>query len=231
MVITIDGPSGVGKTVVAWRVATVLGFDLLDTGAMYRAIGLAALRRQSNLDDPKELLYVARHAHISFDWTQRPPVLILGGEVVEKMLRTPECSDAASKVAVVEDVRKLLVDQQRAIARERGDVVSEGRDQGSVVFPEALLKIFLKADLDIRVDRRLSQLRRAGVTLDRVTLRRQMAERDNRDEEREVAPLKPTPDARIVDSTHLTEDHVVDTIVRAARERLPITSHPTSEPH
>lgn len=220
MVITIDGPSGVGKTVVAWRVAQALGFDLLDTGAMYRAVGLAAMRRQSNLDDSRELVFVARHTRLEFDWNEHPPAMILGGERVEKQLRTPECSEAASKVAVVEEVRRLLVEQQRAIGQERGNIVSEGRDQGSVVFPNALLKIFLKADLEIRVDRRLAQLRKAGVILDRVTLRRQMAERDRRDEEREVAPLKPTADAKIVDSTLLSEDEVVETIITLAKERL-----------
>src|SRR5947208_6805049 len=135
MIITIDGPAGTGKSTVAQSVAERLGFDFLDTGAMYRAVGLAALRRQANLEDPRELSFVAKHSRIEFDWTRHPPGLVLNGEPVGHLLRGSDATRAASYVAVVPAIREQLVAQQRQIGQERGDLVTAGRDQGSVVFP------------------------------------------------------------------------------------------------
>src|SRR3954463_14025132 len=130
MVITIDGPAGTGKSSVAHSVAKRLGFDFLDTGAMYRAIGLAALRRQANLEDPRELAFVARLAKIEVDWSKHPPGVTLNGEPVGHLLRAADATRAASYVAVVPAIREQLVTQQRTIGGERKNLVTEGRDQG-----------------------------------------------------------------------------------------------------
>jgi len=137
MVITIDGPAGTGKSSVALAVAQRLGFAFLDTGAMYRAVGLAAIRRNSNLEDQRELIYIARHARIEFDWSRHPPGVLLNGEPVGHMLRGSDATRAASYVAVVPAIRQMLVEQQREIGKKLGNLVTEGRDQGSVVFRDA----------------------------------------------------------------------------------------------
>src|SRR5579871_6418881 len=133
MIITIDGPAGTGKSSVALAVAERLAFDFLDTGAMYRAIGLEAIRRRANLDDPRELAFVARHCRINFDWTKRPPSVKLNNEPVGHLLRSGEVTKAASAVAIVPAIREQLVAEQQRIGREHGKLVTEGRDQGSVV--------------------------------------------------------------------------------------------------
>ncbi len=162
MVITIDGPAGTGKSTVALAVAARLRFDFLDTGAMYRAVGLAALRRQVDLDDHRDLAYVARLAKVTFDWARHPPGVLLNGEPVGHLLRGGDCTRAASHIAVVPAVREMLVAQQRAIGADRGNVVTEGRDQGTVVFPDAELKVYLDADPAERARRRVAQLRQPG---------------------------------------------------------------------
>ena len=138
MIITIDGPAGTGKSTVAHAVAERLSFDFLDTGAMYRAIGLAALRREVNLEDSRELTFVARLARLEFDWSVQPPRLLLNGEAVGHLLRAGDCTRAASYVAVVPAIREMLVTQQRQIGSDRTNLVTEGRDQGTVVFPNEI---------------------------------------------------------------------------------------------
>ena len=145
MVITIDGPAGTGKSTVALAVAERLGFDFLDTGAMYRALGLEALNRNMDLEDGRELAYVARFTKITFDWAKHPAGVLLNGKAVGHLLRGSETTRAASKVAVVGPIRDMFVQQQRQIAAERGNVVTEGRDQGTIAFPNAELKIYLDA--------------------------------------------------------------------------------------
>src|SRR5688500_2306931 len=140
MIITIDGPAGTGKSTVALAVAERLGFDFLDTGAMYRAVGFEALRRRADLENHRELEFVARHARIEFDWSRHPPGVLLNGEPVGHLLRGIDATRAASYVAVVPGIREMLVQQQRRIGGERVNLVTEGRDQGSVVFPHAEFK-------------------------------------------------------------------------------------------
>src|SRR5205814_10171261 len=154
MVITIDGPAGTGKSTVALAFTERLGFDVLDTGAMYRAVGLAALRREVNLEDARELTFVARHAKITFDWAKHPPGVLLNDEPVGHLLRGSDATRAASYVAVVPAVRAQLVEQQQKIGRERPNLVTEGRDQGTVVFPNAQLKFYLDATPHERARRR-----------------------------------------------------------------------------
>src|SRR4051794_40988839 len=145
MIVTIDGPAGTGKSSVAQAVAERLNFRFLDTGAMYRAIGLEAIRRQTNLEDQRALTFIARHVKIEFDWSRHPPGVLLNGESVGHLLGGGGARGAASYGAVVPAIREILVHQQREIGRVSGDLVTEGRDQGSVVFPDAALKFYLDA--------------------------------------------------------------------------------------
>jgi len=213
MIITIDGPAGTGKSTVAQLVAHALGFDFLDTGAMYRAVGLAALRRHTNLEDQRELAFVARSCKIVFDFTRHPPTVLLNGEPVNHLLRAGDATRAASFVAQVPAVRELLVRQQQEIGAGRENLVTEGRDQGTVVFPHADLKFYLDATPAERARRRADQLRARGETVDALALQRQIMERDTRDASRAVGPLSVPPDAQVIDTTKLTEQQVVDRIV------------------
>jgi cytidylate kinase len=218
MIITIDGPAGTGKSTVAQTVAEELAFDFLDTGAMYRAIGLAALRRNANLEDERELTYVARLARIAFDFSVRPPGITLNGEPVGHLLRAGDATRAASFVAVVPAVRELLVKQQQEIGASRPNLVTEGRDQGTVVFPRAQLKFYLDATPAERARRRASQLRARGEMVDIATLQKQITDRDWRDARRAVSPLAVPPDAEVIDTTDMPLQSVVDHIVARARQ-------------
>lgn len=219
MIITIDGPAGTGKSTVARAVADRLGYAFLDTGAMYRAIGVEALRRNANLEDARELAYIARHVRIEFDWNGHPPGVRLNGEPVGHLLRGGDATRAASYVAAVPAVRELLVRQQQQIGGERPDLVTEGRDQGSVVFPEAGLKFYLDASPAERARRRVAQLRRRGEAVDYHEVLSQIVARDTRDSGRSVGPLVVPKEAEVIDTTKLTEGDVVDLIVARASKR------------
>lgn len=218
MIITIDGPAGTGKSTVAQAVAVGLGFDFLDTGAMYRAIGLEALRREADLSDQRELAFIARHCRIEFEWKRKPPGVLLNGEPVGHMLRGAEATRAASYVAVVPGIREILVAEQQRIGHERPNLVTEGRDQGTVVFPKAELKFYLDATPHERARRRAAQLRARGEMVDPQEILDQIVARDQRDRERAVGPLSIPPDARTIDTTHITQQEVIATIIAAARE-------------
>lgn len=220
VIVTLDGPAGTGKSSVARAVAEALGFDFLDTGAMYRAIGLAAHRREADFDDPRELAYIAGHCRIEFDWDHDPPALILNGENVSHLLRSGDATAAASYVATVPQIRERLVEQQRQIGREhtaRGGLVTEGRDQGSIVFPDAAHKFFLNADPRERARRRANQLRGRGELVDEQAIYNEMLARDKRDQTRAVAPLVRPDDATEIDTTGMTQEDVVAKIVAAVR--------------
>jgi CMP/dCMP kinase len=216
MVITIDGPAGTGKSSVALAVAERLGFDFLDTGAMYRAIGLAALRRQANLEDPRELTFVAKLAKIEYDFSKHPPAVAMNGEPVGHALRGAEATKAASYVAVVPAIRAMLVKQQQDIGRSRPNLVTEGRDQGTVVFPDAELKFYLDASAAERARRRVQQLRSRGEIVDYQEILDQIESRDQRDRSRSVGPLSVPPDAEVLDTTSLTQQQVIDHIIERA---------------
>src|SRR5450432_1575723 len=217
MIITIDGPAGTGKSSVALAIAERLGFDFLDTGAMYRAIGLAALRREANLDDARELAYIARHAKIEFDWQTYPPTVRLNGEEVGHLLRGGEATRAASLVAVVPAIRQLLVQQQQQIGRERKNLVTEGRDQGSIVFPKAELKFYLDATPQERARRRVAQLRARGEIVDYSEILSQIVDRDDRDRNRAVGPLAVPKDGKLIDTTEMSQEQVIEHIVQEAK--------------
>ena len=219
MIVTLDGPAGTGKSTVARAVAERLGFDFLDTGAMYRAIGLEAVRREADLNDPRELAFVAGLCKIEFDWAHNPPAVLLNGEVVTHLLRSGEATRAASFVATVPLIRERLVEQQRQIGAEHSGrgLVTEGRDQGSVVFPNAEHKFYLDADPAERARRRARQLRDRGEVVSVREILREMIERDQRDKGRAVAPLVRPADAMLVDTGGMTQDEVIALIVNRVK--------------
>jgi CMP/dCMP kinase len=188
---------------------------------MYRAIGLEAVRRQADFNDMRGLAYIAKLAKITFDWTRNPPLTLLNGESVGHLLRGSGCTRAASYVAAVPAIRELMVQQQREIGQERGRVVTEGRDQGTVVFPDAQLKIYLDADPQERARRRAAQLRSRGEIVDVNEILDSILVRDRRDATRSVGPLAVAADARRIDTTRMTEQQVVEQIVTIAQALLP----------
>jgi cytidylate kinase len=215
VVVAIDGPAGAGKSTIAKRVAARLGFTYIDSGAMYRAVALWALRRKVDPGDMHRMEQLAIAAEIELS----PGRIQLNGEDVTDAIRTPEVSGGASKVAVIPGVRRALVAKQRAIG-ERSSVVMEGRDIGTVVFPDAEVKIFLDADPRERVRRRLQDVRAAGEQIPESVLAAQMKERDQRDSTRADAPLAQAPDAAYLDSTSLTAEEVEEAILKIVRSRV-----------
>lgn len=207
-VIAIDGPSASGKGTVAHAVARTLGFHYLDSGALYRLVALGALRRGVDLGDDPALTAVAGGLDARFAGGE----VFLGDERATEAIRTEACSAAASRVAAVPGVRAALLDRQRAFRQPPG-LVADGRDMGSLVFPDARLKVFLTASLEARAERRYKQLKDKGIAANIQTLLRDLELRDARDAARVVAPLKPAPDARILDTTGLTPDEAADAVL------------------
>jgi cytidylate kinase len=208
VVVAIDGPAGAGKSTIAKRLAGRLGFVYIDTGAMYRAVALWGLRQGVDMADMHRMEQLAAASEIDL----APGRIELNGENVTDEIRRPEVSNGASKIAVIPGVRRAMVKQQRAIG-ERTSVVMEGRDIGTVVFPNAAVKIYLDAELRERVHRRLEELRAKGQEIPEEDLAAQMKERDNRDSTRADAPLAQAPDAVYLDSTKLTLDEVEEAIL------------------
>jgi cytidylate kinase len=215
VVVAIDGPAGAGKSTIAKRVAARLGFTYIDSGAMYRAVALWALRRKIDAGDMHRMEQLAIAAEIELS----PGRIRLNGEDVTDAIRTPEVSGGASKVAVIPGVRRALVAKQRAMG-ERSSVVMEGRDIGTVVFPDAQVKIFLDADPRERVRRRLEDVRAAGEEIPESALAAQMKERDQRDSTRADGPLAQAPDAAYLDSSSLTVEEVEEAILKIVRSRV-----------
>ena len=216
-VVTIDGPAGAGKSSTARGVAEKLGYRFLDTGALYRALALAVLR--SGVDDPigTEALEVCRSVSIRPVWEGSGMGVLLDGEDVSGEIRSPRVTDLVSPLSANAAVRELLIRLQRGAARS-GGIVVEGRDIGSVVFPDAPVKVFLTAHVDERTRRRVRQLKAAGVEADLDEVRRRIEERDRRDSERDVAPLVRPDDAFDLDTTGITLDEQIGIIVRLVRE-------------
>lgn len=226
-VVAIDGPAGAGKTTVTRRVAEALGYLLVDTGALYRSVALAASLRGVDWDDADAMSELARelaerrsiHFELGALAAQR---VLLDGEDVSIAIRTQAISEGASKVSALPGVRQALLDIQRA-AGEQGGVVLEGRDIGTVVFPDAEAKFFVTASVDVRVERRFRELEQRGQPADLATIRREVELRDRRDTNRPIAPLKQASDARLIDTSGLTIEQVVELIVsdvKSVEQRL-----------
>jgi cytidylate kinase len=215
MIVTIDGPAGTGKSTAARRLAERLGFNFLDTGAMYRAVAYACLQRGIDVENPSTTSAVAAEIEIMFDGQRT----LLSGRDVSDEIRTADASRAASIVAQHPQVREQLVRQQQRLAAQ-GNFVCEGRDQGTVAFPHAESKFFLTADPRERAVRRQRELAEKGTSVPLDQLLAEQTARDERDANRAVAPLRPAADALVIDTTSLDTEGVVDLLERHVRKRM-----------
>lgn len=216
--IAIDGPAGAGKSTIAKAVAAKMGIIYVDTGAMYRAMALYMLRKGIDPDDAEKISEQCKEADISIDFRDGQQVVLLFGENVNDMIRTPQVSDMASRTSVNPDVRAKLVQLQQKLGREK-DVVMDGRDIGTVVLPDAQAKIFLTASVDVRADRRYKELLEKGQEADYDEIAAQIRERDERDMNREISPLKQAEDAVLVDTSDMTIEEVTQRIMEIIEEK------------
>jgi len=221
-VVAIDGPAGAGKSTISRRVAERLGFLYIDTGAMYRCVALAASRAGVPLEDEAKITALAESVRIQF--SARCQEVFLDGEDVTQAIREPRVSDAASRVSKIPGVRQAMVEEQRRIARGE-PVVMEGRDIGTVVFPDAPVKIFLTAEPMERARRRASELEAKGVSADIGEIARQIEERDYRDANRSDSPMVQAADAVRLDTSNLSLDEVEEAILDIAATRLKLSKN------
>ncbi|WP_068545211.1 (d)CMP kinase [Thalassotalea crassostreae] len=219
-VITIDGPSGAGKGTVSRKVAQQLGWNLLDSGAIYRVLAVAVQHHNIDVEQEEAIIPLASHLDVEFKIVEHSePRVMLEGEDVTDNIRTEEVGAVASKVAAFPRVREALLRRQRAF-KEAPGLLADGRDMGTVVFPDAPVKVFLTASAEERAKRRMIQLQQKGVDVNIGRLLDDIRQRDERDQNRAVAPLVPAEGALIVDSTELTIDQVVENILTFANEKL-----------
>ena len=210
-VITVDGPGGSGKGTIAMRLAEKLGWHFLDSGALYRLVAVAAMDRGIGADDEVALGRVADGLDVNFAISDDDMVILLDGNYITGRLRSEGVSVFASKIAAVPLVRSALVHRQRAFRKQPG-LVADGRDMGTVIFSDAILKIFLTASAEARAKRRYKQLKEKGESVNLSRLFREIEKRDERDSSRSVAPLKPAQNAHIIDSTEMSIDRVLEKI-------------------
>ena len=210
--IAIDGPAGAGKSTIAKLVAKEKGFIYVDTGAMYRAIALYLIRNNVALDDSESMVRFASQAEVSIKYVDGQQQVILNGENVNGLIRTEEVSKMASVSSAVPEIRTMLLELQRKLAREN-DVVMDGRDIGTNILPNAQYKIFLTASAEERANRRYKELVERGEECDYEKIKADIIERDERDSNRATAPLKQAEDAILVDSSNMTIDEVAKTII------------------
>jgi len=208
LIITIDGPAGTGKSTAARLLASRLELPFLDTGAMYRAVAWRCLQNRISFDNEPQVVNQAQQIQFEFSGNR----LLIDGNDPGNELRSDDVSQAASVIATLPAVREVLVDQQRKLAGEYS-LVSEGRDQGTVVFPQAECKFFLTASAEVRAERRWNDLREENLTLSKEMILEEIQQRDERDQNRKAAPLKPAEDAIIIDNSKKTREEVVNLLV------------------
>lgn len=213
--IAIDGPAGAGKSTVAKAVAKKLGLIYVDTGAMYRALGLYLIRNIIDVNDEALVISTLDSADVSIAYENGEQVVLLNGENVNGFIRTQEVSEMASACSAIPDVRKSMVKRQQALAKEK-DVVMDGRDICEVVLPDARTKIFLTASADVRAKRRYDELKAKGVECDFEEIKADIIKRDDRDMNRAASPLRKTDDATLVDTSDMSVEEVIDRIVGLA---------------
>jgi len=219
LVVTIDGPAASGKSTVARLLAEKLNATFLDTGAMYRAATLAAMQAGADLGNQKQLIDVLNKTEFKFAAAKEGMLVYVNGVDVTKQIRDPQITANARHVAASAPARERLVKMQQRFAETHGRIVTEGRDQGTVAFPDADVKFYLTADLNERVRRRRAELKTAGVEQTPEQVRENIRQRDDSDEKRFVGPLKPAVDAIVVDTTDLALEEVVDKLVVIVKER------------
>ncbi len=216
MIITIDGPAGSGKSTVAKLVADRLGYTYIDTGAMYRAIAYKVLKE--NLKSKEDIIKVLDKINLHFDYSDGTFRVILDGEDITDNIRTEDVGKKASEIAKIPEVREKLVYIQRELGKREKNAVLEGRDTGTVVFPDADIKFFLTASPEERARRRYLQLKEKGVDEPYENILKSVLDRDRADTQREISPLKPAKDAIIVDTTDMSIEEVVDFIIKKVKE-------------
>lgn len=213
--IAIDGPAGAGKSTVAKAVAKKLGLIYVDTGAMYRALGLYLLRNNIDVNDEAAVIAALDDADVTISYVNNEQVVLLNGENVNGLIRTPEVSEMASACSAIADVRKSMVKRQQRLAKEK-DVVMDGRDICEVVLPDARTKIFLTASTKVRAKRRYDELVAKGTECNLDEIEADIIKRDDRDMNRAASPLRQTEDATLVDTSDMSIDEVIDRIVGLA---------------
>ncbi len=218
-VIAIDGPAGSGKSTTARLLASKLGFTFLDTGAMYRLVAWVAIKKGISFDNAAELEKIANQIDIKFEMDGDINRIFLAGQDMTDEIRTPEVNEAVSPVSVHPGVRKAMVSRQRVMGK-KGNIVAEGRDTTSVVFPDADLKIYLDASIEERARRRQLELARNGISSTFEEQKEKIAERDKRDSSRQYSPLTRTDDSIIIDTTSMTIEEQVERIIRLIKVRI-----------
>ncbi len=221
-VITVDGPSGTGKGSLCGRLAETLGFHLLDSGSLYRVLAYVVSKEKISIEDIASIVEQAGKLDLSFEKKGELVSILLSGEDVSAQIRTEESGNKASKIAIIPDVRAALFERQKAFQMSPG-LIADGRDMGTVVFPKADLKIYLTASAEQRAKRRHKQLKDKGNDVTVAQLLNDIAERDQRDSQRQVAPLKPAADAIVIDTTNLGIEEV-EAQVRALIEERGLSS-------
>ncbi len=224
VIVTIDGPAGTGKSSAAAALSQRLGFDMLDTGAMYRAVALLAIERGVSENDGAGLARVMDASHIDVDFSSRPPAITLDGRDVGQRIRQVDITGIVSRIASHHEVRVRMVDAQRAVAAMHARLITEGRDQGTVVFPTAALRIWLDARPETRARRRADELTASGVAVEFATVLADIIARDASDRGRAEGPLACPVGAVCLDTSDLSFAEVVDELERAVRARLPCLS-------